>query len=53
MLGVNDFYDFLKRNAYYDKKMSEGPFKELLKKLGGPHAKTILKAYRIKKGLEK
>lgn len=53
MLGVNDFHDFLKRNAIYDKKMLEGPFKELLKKLGGPHAKAILKAYRIKNGLEK
>lgn len=51
-LGITEFEDYIHRLAAQDRPMPDGPLKDLLKALGGPYGKAILKAYRIKRGLE-
>lgn len=52
LLGITEYEKYRSTTASLDEPLPE-PLKELLIKLAGPHGKTILKAYRIKKGLEK
>jgi hypothetical protein len=52
LLGMQPaFVAFLNRPGEKDWPMSE-ELKELLIKLAGPHGATVLKIYRIQKGLE-
>ena len=51
-LGVNYFEGYRHRGHHQDRPMPDGPFKELLKALAGPHGKTILRAYQIKHGIK-
>lgn len=51
LLGVTMFADYCKRRSEEDFPLSE-EWKVLLTALAGPYGQTILKAYRIKKGLE-
>lgn len=50
-LGITEYREFFPRPASLDKPMNE-ELKKLLVLLAGPHGKTILKVYRIRKGLE-
>lgn len=50
-LGVTEYRDYYNRSADKDTPMDE-ELKKLLVMLAGPHGKTILKAYRIRKGLK-
>lgn len=50
-LGIKEYDDFLGRANHLDFPISD-ELKQLLIMLTGPHAVTILKAYRIQKGLE-
>lgn len=51
LLGSTEYRDYYKNPHDLDQPISE-EFKILLQALAGPHGKTILKAYRIKRGLE-
>lgn len=50
LLGVEECFNWCRRTEDKDTHLSKG-MKELLIKLAGPHGRTILKAYRIKKCL--
>lgn len=50
-LGVSLHKDYCARSASEDFPL-EPEMKELLRKLKGPHGKTILKAYQIKHGVK-
>ncbi len=51
LLGIDDYHIFILCPSYKDTESSED-LKKLLRALAGPHGKTILKMYRIQKGLE-
>ncbi len=51
-LGIGNLTAYWQRTAREDYPMST-ELRELLTKLAGPHGKTVLKTYRIQKGLEK
>lgn len=51
-LGIKEYSKYINRPSAADYPMSD-ELKNLLTLLIGPHGKTILKMYRIKKGLEK
>lgn len=51
MLGIKEYSKYMRRPVTQDYPMSD-ELKNLLMLLVGPHGKTILKVYRIKKGLE-
>jgi hypothetical protein len=51
-LGLSDYKDWVHRDPEEDFPMSDD-LKGLLTLLAGPHGLSILKAYRIKKGLKK
>jgi hypothetical protein len=51
-LGITEYRQFYHRSALLDYPIAED-LKKLLVMLAGPHGKSILKAYRIQKGLEK
>lgn len=50
LLGVTEFKNWLPRPLLGETPMQQD-LKNLLRGLSGPHALTILRAYRIKKGL--
>ena len=50
-LGVTIYSDYMSRPEHMDYPLSD-EMKELLVKLAGPHGRTVLRAYRIRKGLE-
>lgn len=51
-LGIDEYAKFMANTAINDRHMSS-ELRILLIKLAGPHGKTILRAFRIRKGLEK
>lgn len=51
LLGVNEFKRWSWVSLEDETPMPE-QLKEVVRKLAGPHGRTILKAYRIKRGLE-
>lgn len=51
LLGIGEFTVWYDRMPSEDTPMSD-ELKELLKKLAGPHGKALLRAYRIRKGLQ-
>lgn len=51
LLGINEYGRYMNRAHAEDYPMSES-LQQLLRSLAGPHGKTLLKVYRIKKGLE-
>lgn len=50
-LGITEYRDFYVSRQEDDTPLAE-ELKKLLLMLAGPHGKTILKAYRIRKGLK-
>lgn len=48
LLGFNEYHEYPDGN---DRPISED-YKRILIALSGPHARTILKAYMIRKGIE-
>lgn len=50
-LGVDLYRGYMTRPSTLDFPLP-AHWRELLTKLAGPHGKTILRAYRIKRGLE-
>ena len=51
LINTREFEKYLGRSTIHDYPMGD-EFKALLIKLAGSHGKVILKAYRIRKGLE-
>ena len=52
-LGVMDYHDFwISKLPDEDKPLLSEDLKRVLIMLAGPHSKSVLKAYRIVKGLE-
>lgn len=51
-LGIDEYVKYTSSTAINDRHMSS-ELRILLIKLAGPHGKTILRAFRIRKGLEK
>lgn len=50
-LGTNEYEKYLQRRDSQDYEMCE-ELKHLLAMLAGPHGHTVLKIYRLRKGLE-
>lgn len=50
-LGITEYHDFYRSRQEDDTPLPE-ELKKLLLMLAGPHGKTILKVYRIRKGLK-
>lgn len=50
-IGYKVWHEYLKRTTLEDFPLSD-ELKILFKAMAGPHWKTVLKIYRIKKGLE-
>lgn len=50
-LGIAAYATYMRTEYVNDSPLDE-EIRQLLIKLAGPHGKTILKAYRIRKGLE-
>lgn len=52
LLGVDFYRKFKTAHDLKEAPVMNAKLKRLLTALAGPHGKTLLKAYRIKKGLE-
>lgn len=52
LLGTQEYSQYYKASVFKGQTLLPEDLKRLLVMLRGPHAKAILKAYRIQKGLE-